>query len=332
VDAASRTPLPTLPGSSYAAGLLLGVLLDALIADPRRGHPVAGYGRIADLVERRSYVPSRASGVLHLIVLVSPAVALSVAAERRLRRRPGSLAAGVAAVTWTVLGASGLRREAQRIGRALEDGDLAAARAALPTLCGRDADLLDAAGLARAVVESVAENTSDAAVGPLWWGALAGLPGLVAYRAINTLDAMIGHRSERYEDFGWAAARLDDLANLAPARLTAALAALLAPAVGGQPADAVRAWRTDAAAHPSPNAGPCEAAFAGALGVRLGGVTIYPYGVSVRPTLGDGRPVEAGDIARAALLSRHVTLAAAACCAGLALLLGHRPCRGEAAR
>ena len=320
--AAPRASLPTPTGRSYAAGLLLGVLLDALIADPRRWHPVAGYGRIAGVVEHRSYVPSRGRGVLHVSALVLPVIAASAVVEERLRRRPGRLGLGVVAATWTVVGATGLRREAARIGRALEQEDVDAARSLLPTLCGRDPSLLDAADLARAVVESVAENTSDAAVGSLWWGAVARLPGLLAYRAINTLDAMIGHCSERYEAFGWAAARLDDLVNLVPARLTAALTVLLAPTVGGRPSDAWRAWRRDAGAHPSPNAGPCEAAFAGALGVQLGGVTTYPYGISIRPTLGDGRPVEISDIGRATRLSSEVTFAAAVLCAGLALLVG----------
>ena len=158
--------------------------------------------------------------------------------------------------------------------------------------------------MARAAIESVAENTSDAVVGPLVWGIVAGAPGVVAYRIVNTLDAMVGHHSERYERFGCAAARLDDLAGLLPARLTAALAALLAPLVGGSTAGAWRAWRRDASAHPSPNAGPCEAAFAGALGVRLGGPTVYPYGLSDRPWQGDGRAPAAADIVRAARLSR----------------------------
>jgi adenosylcobinamide-phosphate synthase len=263
--------------------------------------------------------------VLHVGALVLPVLVGSAVADCKLRRRCGRGVIGIAVATWTVVGASSLRREASQIGRVLEAGDLSAARTLLPSLCGRDASLLDRRGLARAVVESVAENTSDAAVGPLWWGAVAGLPGLLGYRVINTLDAMIGHRSERYEQFGWAAARLDDFVNLVPARLTAALAVLLAPSVGGRSAEARRVWRRDARAHPSPNAGPCEAAFAGALGVQLGGVTSYPYGVSVRPVLGNGRPVDISDIARATRLSSRVTLAAAALCAGIALLLG----RGE---
>jgi adenosylcobinamide-phosphate synthase len=245
---------------------------------------------------------------------VLPLAVAGAWADARLRRRQGLRLIAVAGTTWTVLGAAGLRREATRIGRALDRGDVGTARALLPRLCGRDPSLLDADALAQATVESVAENTSDAVVAPLVWGALAGPAGLLAYRAVNTLDAMVGHRSERYLAFGWAAARLDDAANLLPARLTAALTVLLAGRVGGQPSAALRAWRRDAPGHPSPNAGPCEAAFAGALGVRLGGLTTYPYGPSLRPVLGDGRAVAVADVARATRLSRDVTLAAAALC------------------
>ena len=139
--------------------------------------------------------------------------------------------------------------------------------------------MLDAAGLARAALESVAENTSDAHVAPVLWAAVGGVPVVLVYRGANTLDAMIGDRSSRYVRFGWAAARFDDAANFVAARLTALLVALCAPAVGGSPAGALRAWRRDAARHPSPNAGVVEAAFAGALGVRLGGL---PEGVPPR--------------------------------------------------
>src|SRR5581483_2550551 len=130
-----------------------------------------------------------------------------------------------------------------------------AARTRLPALCGRDPDGLSAAELARATVESVAENTSDAAVAPLLWGAVFGLPGLLGYRAVNTLDAMVGHKTARYARFGWAAARLDDVANLVPARATALLTAALAPAAGGSGRDALRTMSRDGGAHSSPNAG-----------------------------------------------------------------------------
>ncbi|MGW2234111.1 CobD/CbiB family cobalamin biosynthesis protein, partial [Streptomyces sp. NPDC001759] len=192
-------------------------------------------------------------------------------------------------------------------GRALEAGDVEAARARLPHLCGRDPQALDADGIARAVVESVAENTSDAVVGALVWGAVGGVPGLLGFRAVNTLDAMVGHRSARYRRYGWASARLDDVAGWPGARLTAGLATV----AGGDPAGAVRAWRADAGRHPSPNAGPVEASFAGALGVRLGGTLSYGGRVEHRPVLNsEGRPVEVGDIERAVRLSRRVGLLA----------------------
>jgi adenosylcobinamide-phosphate synthase len=186
-----------------------------------------------------------------------------------------------------------------------------AARERLPHLCGRDQSALDADGLARAALESVAENTADAVVAPLVWGAVAGVPGLLGPRAVNTLDAMVGHRSARYTRFGWAAARADDVAGVVPARVSALVTALCAPTVGGRPADAVRAWRRDAPAHPSPNAGPVEASFAGALGLRLGGRTVYPYGVQDRPVLGDGTPPTVADLPRAVRLSRTVGVATA---------------------
>jgi adenosylcobinamide-phosphate synthase len=195
----------------------------------------------------------------------------------------------------------------------LDGGDVEAARRLLPSLCGRDPARLDGAGLTRAALESVAENTSDAQVAPLLWAALGGIPAVLGYRGINTLDSMIGHRSPRYLRFGWAAARLDDLANYIPARATAVLVVICAPVVGGSPSGAARAWRRDAARHPSPNAGVVEAAFAGALGVRLGGPTHYYHEVQIRPTLGDGPPPCVADLRRAVLLSRAVQLAAGLC-------------------
>ena len=192
----------------------------------------------------------------------------------------------------------------------------------LPSLCGRDPAELDATGLARAVVESVAENTSDAVVAPLLWGAVAGIPGLVAYRAVNTLDAMVGHRSARYLRFGWASARLDDVANWIPARVTAALTAACAPLVTrASPVAVLGVVRRDGGRHPSPNAGRCEAAFAAALGVRLGGTNVYGGVTETRPDLGGGRVPEPEDIHRAITLSRAVTVSATAL-AVLAVLTG----------
>ena len=191
---------------------------------------------------------------------------------------------------FVALGGTSLARTGDRMAELLGSGDIDAARRLLPSLCGRDPSVLDAAGLTRAALESIAENTSDAQVAPMLWGAVGGIPAILVYRGANTLDAMIGHRSPRYARFGWAAARFDDVANYIAARATAVMVIACAPVVGGSPVGAMRAWRRDAARHPSPNAGVVEAAFAGALGVRLGGPTQYAHELEIRPTLGDGRP------------------------------------------
>jgi adenosylcobinamide-phosphate synthase len=238
---------------------------------------------------------------VHTAVLVGGAVGLGVVLERRS-------VALTAIATWAVLGGRSLEREALTVHAHLAAGDLAAARQRLTHLVGRDTSELDESEVARAVVESVAENTSDAVVAPLFWGAVAGLPGLLGYRAVNTLDAMVGHHNTRYEQYGWASARLDDLANLPASRLTGVLALATSPP-RARPGWAV--WRRDAAAHPSPNAGVVEAAFAGVLGVRLGGVNRY-YGSRVedRAVIGDGRAPVADDISRATDLARRVGTAA----------------------
>ncbi|MGH1563899.1 cobalamin biosynthesis protein [Mumia sp. DW29H23] len=298
--------------SARAVGLAAGFALDRVLGEPARRHPVAGFGKLAGALERRSYADRRGVGVAYTAVLVGGAVGVGLALEAATRRGPVARAAVTAVATWAVLGARSLEREALAVAAHLDRGDLPAARKRLTHLVGRDTTQLDASEISRAVVESVAENTSDAVVAPLVWGAVAGVPGLLGYRAANTLDAMVGHRSARYARFGWASARLDDLLNVPGSRLSAALAAALAPAVGGRPADAVRAWRRDAAGHPSPNAGPVEAAFAGALGIRLGGVNRYGDRVENRHVLGDGRAVEGADVARAARLARLVDLAACA--------------------
>ncbi|WP_358407985.1 cobalamin biosynthesis protein [Spirillospora sp. NPDC047279] len=289
-------------------GLLAGVALDALLGDPRRWHPVAGFGRTAGALERTIHADSRVRGVVFTAVLVGGAGA----AGRVLERRGGVVA--TALVTWAVLGGTSLGREGRRMAGLLEAGDLEGARARLSHLCARDPSGMDAKGLARATVESIAENTSDAAIAPLLWGAVAGVPGLAAYRAINTLDAMVGYRSDRYERFGWASARLDDLANWVPARVTG----ILTVACGGG-AGAWRVLRRDGGRHPSPNAGRCEAAFAGALDVRLGGTNVYGGRVEARPEMGDGREPEVADIRRAVRLSAAVTVAAGALAAGTAV-------------
>jgi len=294
----------------FAYGAAAGLLGDLLLGDPRRGHPVAAFGRAAGAVERVLWRDHRGWGALHTAVCAGGAVALAVAADRRVRTSGAASVALTAAATWAVVGGTSLGREARAVGGALAAGDIEVARERLPHLCGRDPQALDADGIARAVVESVAENTSDAVVGALVWGAVAGVPGLVGFRAVNTLDAMVGHKSARHRRYGWASARLDDVAGWPGARLTAVLAAVAAVA-GGDSRGAVRAWRADAAKHPSPNAGPVEASFAGALGVRLGGTLSYAGRVEHRPVLnGSGRAVRVGDIERAVRLSRRVSLLA----------------------
>jgi adenosylcobinamide-phosphate synthase len=305
-----------------AAGLALGYAADALLGDPRRGHPVAGFGTVAAALERVTYRDERVAGVAHVGLLVGGTVALGAALQWLGRRRPVAMVLAGGAATWTVLGGRSLRREAAVIADQLAAEDLAAARVQVRNLVGRDPRELGADEIARATVESVAENTADAVVAPLLWGAVAGLPGLLGYRAVNTLDAMVGHRSPRYARFGWAAARLDDLANWVPARVAGVAAALAAPLVGGTATAARRTVRRDAGQHPSPNAGVVEAAFAGALGVRLGGRNVYQGRVEDRGVLGDGRAVEIGDIARANRLARVVSALALAISCALSLSKG----------
>lgn len=299
-----------------AAGLLIGYTADRLLGDPQRGHPVAGLGRGIGIVEQLTYHDSRTAGTVFAIGCVGTATAVGLLATRASGT---AMVAGLTAtMTWSVLGGTTLTRIGLAVADDLAADDVTAARALVPSLCGRDPEALDAAGIARAAVESIAENTSDATVAPLFWGAIAGVPGLLAYRTINTMDAMVGYRNERYGRFGWAAARLDDVANLLPARLTGLLVVVL----GGAPGRSVGAWRSDARAHPSPNAGVVEASFAGALGVTLGGRTEYRHGVEQRPTLGSGPAPAAADVRVAATLSRRVQLAAALGAAGLAVARG----------
>jgi adenosylcobinamide-phosphate synthase len=299
-------------------GVLVGCLADLVLADPRAGHPVAGFGAAATTVERLTYRDTRAGGAVHVAILVG-AMSLLGAALQRQARRCGPLGSVVvtAAATWVALGGTSLARVGSAMGELLGNDDLDGARRLLPSLCGRDPALLDAAGLTRATVESIAENTSDAQVAPLLWAVAGGVPGVLGYRAVNTLDAMIGHRSPRYVRFGWAAAKLDDAANYVAARVTAVLTVVCAPIVGGSPSGAVTAWRRDAGRHPSPNAGVVEAAFAGALGVQLGGPTQYHYELQIRPALGTGPPPTVTDLRRAVRLSRAVQAGAALTVVGL---------------
>lgn len=308
-----------------AVGLALGFAADRVFGDPRRGHPVAVFGQAAQRVEGALWRDERAAGVSFVAAAVGVPSLLTLLAQARLS--PAGRAALTGALAWAALGGRSLEGEAEAMGRLLAAGDaqqpdLESARARLSHLCSRDASDLSRDEIARAAVESVAENTSDAVTGPLLWGALAGPAGIVAYRCANTLDAMVGYRSPRYERFGWAAARLDDVLNVVPARLTAALTIALAPLVGGNPHDAWRACWRDALAHPSPNAGVVEAGAAGALGIRLGGANRYGGRLERRGELGSGRPARPDDLPRVARLSRLLGRAALVTC--VALTIGRR--------
>ncbi|WP_353950570.1 adenosylcobinamide-phosphate synthase CbiB [Knoellia sp. S7-12] len=306
-------------------GLVLGFLADQTFGDPRRGHPVAGFGQLASLAEKQLHAPSRTRGAVAVVALVTSTAGLGLL-ERRLPTPARAVLA--AATTWAVLGGRSLAREGEAISALLEGDDVAGARLRIRNLVGRDPGSLDANGIARACVESIAENSADAVVAPLFLGAVAGVPGLLGYRAINTLDAMWGHRNERYREFGWAAARLDDVANWLPARLTVALNAALVSGTTaglGGGVQVVRVVRRDAPAHPSPNAGPVEASWAAALGVRLGGTNHYDGVDEDRGHLGDGPPVTVADIPRATQhLSRLSTAALVALVSARVLVRGRR--------
>ncbi|MET0455984.1 MAG: cobalamin biosynthesis protein [Mycobacterium sp.] len=306
--------------TARAAGLLLGHAADRLFGDPRRFHPVAAFGQTAARLEQRTYEDSRLRGAGYLLVLVGGSTAAAVAAERSARQ-PVARMLLTAAVTWAVLGGRSLEREAAAVHHLVVAGDLDGARRRLRNLVGRDTAALTPDEIARAVIESVAENTSDAVVTSYVWGAVAGVPGLVAHRAANTLDAMVGHHNARYERFGWAAARFDDVLGLPGARVAGLLTTILAP----DPRGALVAWRRDARGHPSPNAGVVEATFAGALGIRLGGTNTY-YGnrQEHRALMGQGRAPSLDDVPAANRLAHRVGWAAALSAAGLCLVRGFR--------
>ena len=279
-----------------------GVVVDRALGEPpTRLHPVRAFGTVMNGVERIVYADARKNGVAYAAL----GTALGVCS---------GFVVGPAVSTYVAVAGRELEAVASSIGDALGTGDLARARALLPSLVGRDVESLDAAGVARAVVESVAENTVDAVVAPAWWAAVGGAPGALACRAVNTLDAMVGHRNARYARFGWASARLDDAMAYVPARLTAALVAAVRPAMARQVWEAVR---RQAPAHPSPNAGVAEAAFAAALGVRLGGELRYGARVEDRPQLGTGRTPDASDIEESVRLARQVCVALAGALAAI---------------
>lgn len=305
---------------SISLGLILGYCADQMLGDPSRYHPVAGFGSAATVLERAVYRDQRSAGVLYTTIAVTSVTLLGTCT----RLLPVPRWVTTAAATWVVLGGRSLQQEAAVMAQLIHQPDLEAARRRVSHLVGRDTRHLERDELARATVESVAENGSDAVVAPLFWGAVAGPVGLLTYRAINTLDAMVGHRTPRHEKFGWAAARLDDVANWLPARFTVVMTAVVTPS---QASRIIRAVRRDAPAHPSPNAGPVEAAFAAALGRTLGGTNRYEGHIEARGLLGDGPPVTATDIPAAVTLQRRISLTTLAALVGCRLLI--RAARSE---
>ena len=303
-----------------AAGLGLGIIADRIVPDPQTHHPVAVFGSAVARLEKIMYADSVRRGAIFTAACLTPLTVAGTLVDRFTRHRSALRIATTALTTWAVIGSASLAREGRAMADHLADNDLRAAHKRLPHLCGRDPDALDAPEIARGTVESMAENASDAAVASIWWGAVAGLPGLLVHRGTNTLDAMIGHHNDRYEYFGKVAAHLDDAVNWVPARLTGALAAACAPMVGGDRATTWRVMRAEHGHHPSPNGGWCESAWAAALGIQLGGRNVY-YGnrVEFRPLLGSGPRPDANKTADAALLVTTVTMAATCCAvAGLA--------------
>lgn len=278
---------------SLILSAVAGVALDAALGEPKRWHPLVGFGKLANRLEQR-FNPSgggwRSHGVSAWCLAVLPFTLLTVL----LVQLPwiGWLVQIIA--LYAALGLRSLDQHAQPVAQALRLGDLPVARQRVGYMVSRRTEELDAAGVARASTESVLENGSDAVFAALFWFLVAGAPGVVLYRLSNTLDAMWGYRNQRFERFGWAAAKIDDGLNYLPARLVALTYALL-----GRTALAIRCWQRQAPQWDSPNAGPVMAAGAGALGVSLGGAAVYHGELHQRPELGEGPPPRARDIERA---------------------------------
>ncbi|WP_266180894.1 adenosylcobinamide-phosphate synthase CbiB [Dyella humicola] len=294
-----------------ALAMLAAILLDAWLGEPRRAHPLVAFGRLAGGIEARLYRDRYMAGLRAWSLAVVPLVVLCWLAAKMLGSMTGWLSFVFdAVVLYLAIGLRSLGEHATPVACALHDGNLPEARTAVGRMVSRDTHVLDETQVAAAATESVLENGNDAVFAALFWFVLFGAPGAVLYRLANTLDAMWGYRTARYERFGWAAARLDDALNYLPARLTATTYALL-----GDATRAWRCWQTQASSWDSPNAGPVMAAGAGAIDVRLGGAAPYAGVWESRPVLGEGLPPDAGAIARALrLVRRGVALWLAVAC------------------
>ncbi|WP_134680498.1 adenosylcobinamide-phosphate synthase CbiB [Paracoccus ravus] len=313
---------------SFAAMMLVAFGVDALLGWPQRvfqavGHPVTWLGRLIGWLDRRLNDGGRPAclilkgGATVLIVLAAALIPALILQAALPQGWAGVVMGGFLA--WPLVAARALHDHVAAVARPLAQGDMAEARRAVSMIVGRDPAQLDQAGIARAALESLAENTSDGVVAPLFWGAVAGLPGIAVYKAINTMDSMIGHRSERHEYFGKIAARLDDLVNLIPARLTGLIFAIVSSARK----QAMRIMLRDARRHRSPNAGWPEAAMAGALGIRLSGPRIYGTRIADEPWLNAGAkdPVPR-DLRRGLALYRRAMVLGAATLAPVAWFWG----------
>ncbi|AWM11035.1 adenosylcobinamide-phosphate synthase CbiB [Bradyrhizobium symbiodeficiens] len=295
--------------------MMLAMAVDALLGWPswlfaRIGHPVTWLGQMIGAIDsgwnRASDPPAfrRGAGIAGALVVIAFSVAVGWVLQVLLPSGWIQIAL-LGVMAWPLVALRSLHDHVAAVADPLLAGDIAAARDAVSRIVGRDPAALDEAGIARAAIESLAENASDGIVAPVFWGALFGLPGILGYKAINTLDSMIGHRSERHEAFGWAAARIDDVANFIPARLTGFLFVLLAP----RRSDALSCMTRDARRHRSPNAGWPEAAMAGGLGVRLSGPRIYHGSTTNEPWLNEGaRDPRAADITEALTVYRRAML------------------------
>ncbi|WP_025035267.1 adenosylcobinamide-phosphate synthase CbiB [Bradyrhizobium sp. DOA9] len=311
----------------FAGAMVVAMAVDALLGWPARlfawiGHPVTWLGWLIAVIDtawnRASDPPAlrRAAGIAGALAVIALSAAVGWALQSLLPSGWIQVVL-IGILAWPSVALRSLHDHVAAVATPLLAGDLAAARDAVSRIVGRDPASLDEAGIARAAIESLAENASDGIVAPVFWGALLGLPGILGYKAINTLDSMIGHRSERHEAFGWAAARIDDVANFIPARLTGFLFVLLAP----QRSEALACMTRDARRHRSPNAGWPEAAMAGGLGVRLSGPRIYHGRATDEPWLNEGaRDPRAADIAEALAVYRRAMLLLAGLLAILAFV------------
>ncbi len=279
--------------------LIAALTLDALLGEPKRWHPLVGFGYLATICEKKFYRDNRTAGVVALLVVVTPLVVVA-----GLLQLTALAPLYTAVLLYIAMGWRSLGQHCLPIAEALTAGRVDNARHQLSRIVSRDTQAIDESGIASATVESVLENGCDAIFGAVFWALIAGAPGVVLYRLVNTLDAMWGYKNARYQQFGWAAARLDDLLNFIPARLTA-----LSYALAGKFSLALSCWAAQGKTWKSPNAGPVMAAGAGSLGVRLGGRARYHGLVQDRPTLGLSKAPTANDIHRSMhLINRAVII------------------------